>query len=284
MSWLDKQIDLIFSGVLGLGGMFKNVLPEYWRRRARERLNDINPYSFIAGNEDLLRAARLAWIKAALEVLDTAKKNAQSSGRAFDQKNVILNYEAYAREKLYEIRSAALDRRTHPGVTPIDAHLKTIIEGTSEFIAPDENPAQNQSPTLDFDNTLAAITARPTNEIPAMIRQIARYGLPTVDQGAKRPFGELVFAAFAEILKSPDQYPEAGAAFTIAQQKFIIDMQKAARKLSEKILEKTKGIDEKADQLIVQTDALAVFQTGETYLKLLPRLLEGQERLEALAL
>ncbi|MDR4513123.1 hypothetical protein [Nitrosomonas sp.] len=111
-----------------------------------------------------------------------------------------------------------------------------------------------------------------------MFKQIARDGLPTVDQGAKRPFGELVFAAFAEILKSPDQYPEAYPAFTIA----TLD---AARKLSEELLTTARGIDEKVDQLIVQTDALAVFQTGaRTYLELLPRLLEGQERLEALAL
>ncbi|MCP5241815.1 MAG: NACHT domain-containing protein [Burkholderiales bacterium] len=265
--------------------MLAKALPEHWQRRTNERLGDFNPYNAIAGNHDLMRAARLAWIKAALEVLNTAKECAQSSGREFGQKNEILRFESVARQSLIKIRSDALDRRAHPGATPIDTHLKTIIEGTSEFTAPDENPAPNQSPALDFDKTLAAITGWPVHELPAMFKQIARDGLPTVDQGAKRPFGELVFAAFAEILKSPDQYPEAGAAFTIAQQKFVIDMQKAARKLSEEILEYTKGIDDKVDQLIALTDALAVFQTGaRTYLELLPRLLEGQARLEALAL
>ena len=116
MSWKQQLIDVVFYS--GLGTVLAKALPQHWQRRANERLGDFNPYSVIAGNHDLMRAARLAWIKAALEVLDTAKESAQSSGRVFAQKNVILDYEAYARDKLYEIRSAALDRRTHPGVTP----------------------------------------------------------------------------------------------------------------------------------------------------------------------
>ncbi|MCB1948876.1 hypothetical protein, partial [Nitrosomonas sp.] len=209
MSWKQQLVEVVFFN--SLGTVLAKALPQHWQRRVNERLSDFNPYSVIAGNYDLLRAARLAWIKAALEVLNTVKECAQCSGREFGQKNEILRLESVARQSLIKIRSDALDRRTHPGVTPIDTHLKTIIEGTSEFTAPDENPAPNQSPILDFDNTLAAITGWPVYEIPAMFKQIARDGLPTVDQGAKRPFGELVFAAFAEILKSPDQYPEAGA-------------------------------------------------------------------------
>lgn len=276
MSWKQQLIDVVFFS--GLGTVLAKALPQHWQRRANERLADFNPYSVITGNHDLLRAARLAWVMAALEMLDTAKDNAQSSGREFDQKNVILRFESVARQSLIKIRSDALDRRTHPGDSPIDHHLETTINGTSEFISPGESRSLVQPLTLGFDQTIAAITGWPVNEIPVMFRQIARDGLPTVDQGAKRPFGELVFAAFAEILKSPDQYPEAYPAFTIA----TLD---ATRKLSEEILIATRGIDEKVDQLIVQTDALTVFQTGaQTYLEVLPRLLTGQDRLEALAL
>ena len=272
MSWKQQLIDVVYFS--GLGTRLAKALPEHWQRRAKERLDDFNPFSVIAGNHDLARAARLAWVKAAIDVLDAAKASAQSGGREFVQKNEILRFEKLARQTLIKIRSDALDRRTHPGVTPIDAHLKTIIEGTSEFIAPGEERERDQPLTLDFGKTLAAITGWPVNEIPAMFRQISRDGLPTMDKGAKRPFSELVFAAFAEILKSPDQYPEAYPAFTIA----TLD---AARRLSEEILGYARGIDEKVDQLIVQTDALAVFQTGaQTYLELLPQLLEGQMRLE----
>lgn len=259
----------------GLGGVLAKTLPQHWQRRANERLSDFNPYSVISGNHDLIRAARLAWIKATLEVLDAAKKSTQSSGRAFDDKNAILNFEDHTRKKLLEIRSAALDRRTDPGYSPIDSHLKTIIEETSEFIAPGEDLELDQSLTQDFGKTLGVITGWGINEIPSMFIQIARNGLPTVDKKATRTFGELVFAAFAEILKSPDQYPEAGAAFTIA-------MQNAARKLSEEILAYTRGIDEKVDKLITQAEALTIFQTGaQAYLEMLPQLREGQARIEA---
>jgi len=276
MSWKQQLVDVVFFS--GLGNVLAKALPEHWQRRVNERLNDFNPYSVIADNHDLMRAARLAWIKAALEVLDAAKESAQSSGRAFNQKNDILRFEAHARKKLYEIRSAALYRRPDPGVTAIDRHLKLIMQGTSEFVAPDEKSTLDQPLTLDFGKILAGITDWPVNEIPSMFIQIARNGLPTVDQGAIRSFGELVFAAFAEILKNPDQYPEAGAAFTIA-------MQSAARKFSEEILAMSRGINGKVDQLIAQTDALTVFQTGaQVYLKLLPQLMEGQARLKALTL
>ncbi|GJL75726.1 SUMF1/EgtB/PvdO family nonheme iron enzyme [Nitrosomonas sp.] len=276
MSWKKQLVDVVFFS--GLGNVLAKVLPEHWQRRVNERLNDFNPYSVIADNHDLMRAARLAWIKAALEVLDAAKESAQSSGRAFNQKNDILRFEAHARKKLYEIRSAALDRRPDPGVTAIDRHLKLIMQGTSEFVAPDEKSTLDQPLTLDFGKILAGITDWPVNEIPAMFIQIARDGLPTVDQGATRTFGELVFAAFAEILKSPDQYRQAFPEFVIATQN-------AAQKLTEEILTTTRGIDEKVDALIVQADALTIFQKGaQAYLDMLPRLLEGQAQLEALAL
>ncbi|MCP5245766.1 MAG: SUMF1/EgtB/PvdO family nonheme iron enzyme [Burkholderiales bacterium] len=240
MSWKQSLVDLMLSS----GSV---ILPEDWKRKAITRLQDFNPYCVIATNQDLLRAARLAWVKAALEMLDTVKESAQSSGMAFDQKNGILRFEAIARQSLIKIRSDALDRCTHPGDSPIDHHLETTINGASEFISPGENRSLVQPLTLGFDQTIAAITGWPVHEIPAMFKQIARDGLPTVDQGEqRRPFGELVFAAFAEILKNPDQYPEAGAAFTIA-------MQNAARKLSDEILAIVRGIDEKVDALIEQT-------------------------------
>ncbi|MCB1977743.1 MAG: hypothetical protein KDE66_12165, partial [Nitrosomonas sp.] len=74
----------------------------------------------------------------------------------------------------------------------------------------------SQSFTLGFDQTLAAVTGWPVHELPPMVKQMARDGLPMMNNGPNRSFGELVFAAFAEILKNPDQYPEAYPAFTIA--------------------------------------------------------------------
>jgi len=95
--------------------------------------------------------------------------------------------------------------------------------------APGENSPLDQSLNNDFDRTLAALTGWPVRKLPPIFAQIAHAGLPTIDKSTNRKFSELVFAAFAELLKSPDQYPEAMPAFTIATVN-------AARELSLEIL------------------------------------------------
>ncbi|MDC8444940.1 MAG: hypothetical protein LV471_03320 [Nitrosomonas sp.] len=234
MSWKQQLIEEVFFS--GLRSVLAKALPDYWQRRASERFNDFNPFSVISGNHDLLRAARLAWVQAALEMLDVVRKTSQSGGQAFDDKNTVIRFGALARNAILKIRTDTLDRCTNPGNSPIDHHLQTIIEGTTEFIAPGKSKTQSQSLTLGFDQTLAAITGWPAHELPPMVKQIARDGLSMMNNGSNRSFGELVFAAFAEILKNPDQYPEAYPVFTIA----TLD---ATRKLSEEILVCTCGIE-----------------------------------------
>ncbi len=64
---------------------------------------------------------------------------------------------------------------------------------------------------------------------------------------------------------------------------FTIAMDNAALKLSQEILECAKGLDEKFDDVVAKNDALQIFKTGaEAYLGMLPQLLEGQVRIEAL--
>lgn len=75
MDWQEKLGDLVLGRLAGtLGG----ALPEHWRRRVRERLGDFNPYNVIAGNHDLMRAVRLAWVHAAFDVLEAGKKSAEA--------------------------------------------------------------------------------------------------------------------------------------------------------------------------------------------------------------
>lgn len=265
MSWSDPLLNLV---VKGLGGVSNLMFPSHWKRQARERIKDFNPFRVVADNSDLLRAARLAWIEAAREVLNVAKSSVQPGGPAFDRQAEILNFIARAEKVMRKIRQTTLDRRTHPGDNPIDRHLQTIIQGTSEVISPGDTTAQSQTLTQDFTQTLAAICGWPQQEVPPMFTQIARNGIPMPNGGPNRSFGELVFAAFAEILKNLDRYPEASTAFAIA-------MQDAARKLTEALLACTRGIDEKTDRLIADMDALRVFQQGaQTYLALLPQLAE----------
>ncbi len=277
MDWQDKLGDLVLGGLAGTLG---SALPEleHWRRRVRERLGDFNPYNVIAGNHDLMRAVRLAWVRAAFDVLEAGKKSAEALPAAahgeFNQ-SAIVRFEALARKNLEKIRFDALDRRTDPGNSPIDRHLQRIMQGASEYVAPGEHHTLDQTLTQEFNATLAALTEWPVHEIPAIFGRIARDGLPTLDGGAKRNFGELVFAAFAELLKNPKIYPEAAAAFNIA-------MQDAARKLSQAILEQIKGIDGTLDNLVDKADALQVFLSGvDAYLKqTLSELLQGQKRIE----
>jgi formylglycine-generating enzyme required for sulfatase activity len=234
MSWSDPLLNLV---VKGLGGVPNLMLPSDWKRQARERLNDFNPFRVIADNSDLLRAARLAWVEAARDVLNVAKSSVQSGGPAFDRQAEIVNFIVLAEKIMREIRQAALDRRTHPGINPIDRHLQIIIQGTSEFISPGDNTTHSQTLTQDFAQTLAAVCGRSARELPPMFTQIARNGIPMLNGGPNRSFGELVFAAFAEILKNPDRYPEASEAF-------IFDMQVATRKLTEELLIYTRDIVE----------------------------------------
>lgn len=272
MDWSGKLGDLVLGGI---GGVLSVAIPEHWRRRARERINDFNPWDVINGNHDLLRAARLAWVKAALDVLDAAKESADSASREFDSAK-ILPFEKLARETLLQIRHDALDLRTSPDASPIDRHIQVIMQGTSEFVAPGDDGGTDAELTQEFENTLAALTRYDVREIPGIFAQIARAGLPTIDGKVRRNFGDLVFAAFAELLKSRDKYPEALPAFNIA-------MDDAALKLTQAVLEKTKGLEDKLDQLLASADALKVFQTGaQEYLDALPKLLEGQARIEAL--
>ena len=70
MSWSDPLLNMV---VKGLGGVPNLILPSQWKRQAKERINDFNPFKVIANHHDLLRAARLAWIEAAREVLNVAK-------------------------------------------------------------------------------------------------------------------------------------------------------------------------------------------------------------------
>lgn len=272
MSWQDKLGDLVLGGLAdALGG----ALPEHIRRRARERLGDFNPYNVIAGNHDLMRAVRLAWVRAALDVLEAGRESVEGMPAAarneHDSLKNLLCFEARARKKLKKIRFDALDRRTDPGNSPIDRHVELIMQGTSEYVAPGEHHTLDQTLTGEFNATLAALTDWPANEIPAIFGRIASDGLPVIGGGATRNFGELVFAAFAELLKNTKIYPEAAAAFNIA-------MHDAARKLSETILEKIKVGDAKLDALIARADAWQVFQSGvEAYFS---QLLAGQKRIE----
>ena len=76
---------------------------------------------------------------------------------------------------------------------------------------------------------------------------MAAQGLPLPGSIVRRSFGDLVYASFAETIKSPDRYPEARQAFVIALSGIGID-------LAQQTLEVLRGQDDKLDRLL---DAMA---------------------------
>ena len=265
MDWNEKLLDLMVGAAVGAQGALGI---EHWKKRALARLSDHNPFRSISANHDLTRAVRIAWVEAALEILGAAK--AQSESREWARESTeIGDFESLARTELVAVRSAAFDRRTHPGKSPIDLAVKSVIDGVPEYIGQSADTGSEADVTGNFSATLAELTKWPKEEVPAIFAQIAAQGLAITGGGPARSFGELVFAAFAELIKNPDKYPEAREAFHIA----MADM---ARRLSQSILAAVQGLDGKFDALTSGLDALAAIQKGAAnYLETLNRISAG---------
>jgi hypothetical protein len=261
-------LSTIFKTTLGaLPTAAKTLVPQHIQRRAAARLSDLNPFRTISANHDLVRALRIAWVEAASEILDAAKHGASES-------EDIARFEAVARHELVALRDAAFDRRAHPGETAIDAHLHTVLQGVPEFVIA-EPAGLDHAITKSFTQTLAAVTRWDAREVPAIFGQIAEAGLPIQGGGPPRSFGDLVFAAFAELIKDPYKYPQAREAFHIA-------MDKLARDLAEATLGAVRGLDTKVDDAIGRIDALTVLRDGITrYLEALPEIVTGVAGIDA---
>jgi len=262
--WSGKLFDLVLHGLASAAG---TMGVELEKKRLLARISDFNPYHFISTNHDLTRAVRLAWVEAALEILKSDEESVETWDR-LDQRNEVLRFNELALKQLKAVRSHAFDKRLHPGDSPIDSAVRYVVEGAPEFNGFARDSSGEQQVTGHFVETLAALTGWPSHEVPPILGQIATQGLPTYGGGPRRSFGELVFAAFAELIKSPDKYPEAQAAFHI-------EMEAAAKKLSTAILASVHGIDKKLDDLIARIDPLVAIQSGAAgYLKLLPKIAE----------
>jgi tetratricopeptide (TPR) repeat protein len=264
MDWLGKLLDTV------LGGMPTAAValcPDHLKKKWLERLADHNPFKTISANHDLVRATRLAWIEVAQEVLKEARACSTGDewrGSAAD----ISAFDASIDDILLDARDHALDRRRNPGFSPIDAHVQSVIAGVPELVSPGEHVGIGGRVTAAFTSTLGGLSGWDAGEVPAIYQQIADTGLPTHGGGPPRRFGELVFAAFAEIIKDPQKYPQAREAFHIA-------MDKLGRDIGQSTLDTVKGFDGKLDVLVEGLDALKVLRKGAIrYLELLPQIRE----------
>jgi tetratricopeptide (TPR) repeat protein len=248
---------------VGLPGAAVNMVPDHLKNQWLERLGDHNPFKTISANHDLVRATRLAWVEAAQDILKAARVYS-TAGEWQKQAATIRTFDEIISDILLEARDHALDRRTDPGHSPIDAHLQTVINGVPEMISPGEHAGTGASVTSGFSGVLAGLSGWDIQEVPAIYDQFARNGLATHGGGRSRPFGELVFAAFAEIIKDPRKYPQAREAFYIA-------MDKLGRDIGKVTLAALQGQDAKLDTVIADLDGLQVLRNGAIrYLELLP--------------
>ncbi|MFP3480310.1 hypothetical protein SB780_36270, partial [Burkholderia sp. SIMBA_057] len=87
------------------------LIPEHRKKQALERLQDLNPFAVIADNQDLVRVLRIAWIEAAVNVLDAGQKAARSPEWTDIQRADINRFHKLAIAQLRAIRDATFDRR-----------------------------------------------------------------------------------------------------------------------------------------------------------------------------
>jgi len=268
MDWVQKLLD---TALQGMPSAVIALIPEHLRKQWQERLGDYLPFKDISANHDLVRATRLAWIDAAQMILREAQT--ATSAVLERQDAAVRDFHPIVLEALLDARDVALDRRNHPGQSPIDDDVAAIVAGVPELIAPGEHAGIGQSVTSRFVVALSGLSGWPVAEIPPIYARIAAEGLVTGDSGPRRPFGELVFAAFAEIIKNPARYPQAREAF-------LISMDKLGRELSQATLAAVEGMSERLDAALATIDTANLLR-GAAELRLLPGIAESVERTRA---
>jgi hypothetical protein len=285
---MDFWIKLAEMALSAAPAAAKALTPTALKARLGDKLRRANPFHEIATNQDLLRAARLAWIEAAEKILIHAKSQADRQEYR-EQRQEILRFDGVIHPILDDIRHDAFNRDVMPAPTAIDAILPTLIERAPESITPKAQQGLGRDVAQAFAGTLADLSGWPAREVPGLYQQLAQQGLP-VQGGAPRDFGELLFAAFAELLKSRDRYPEAREAFHLA-------IARMTQELGQATLAAIQGLDEKLDAALAGADGGAVLREGASrYLALLPKIADevsatlantealkaGQDRMEAM--
>ncbi|CAO3456446.1 hypothetical protein [Azospirillum argentinense] len=129
MSFTEKLVDAVL-GTLPKAALA--LIPEHWKKRALERLQDLDPFAVIADNHYLVRVLRVAWIDAAEHVLDAGRQAARSPEWSDHQRADIDRFHGLAIMQLRAIRDATFDRRTAPGTSAIDGHLPLVVRGAAE--------------------------------------------------------------------------------------------------------------------------------------------------------
>jgi tetratricopeptide (TPR) repeat protein len=281
-----------------LGTAAVKALPLAWthapvdaKRQILARVRDINPFASLPNNDNLRRAARLAWIAAALEIVKAAQDADQNPDWTPADHDEHQRFGTVARAALIALRAKAYDRKTPLADSPIDAHVTSLTLGVAEPIdsrATEQAAHAHHSLTAAFRDTLRAVTGE--DAVPDPVARVAVDGIPVAGDGdatVSRGFGELVFNEFARLLCDPAAFPEGREALrtltgqwslSVAQQTLALMEAHGARlgmaldDLSARVQEEldgSLGLLARIDQGVEQLKA-----TGEVHTALLLEQLE----------
>lgn len=223
------------------------LVPEEARKSAIARLQDYNPFHKVEPNHDLVRALRWAWVEAAIEV-DKAVRAAVQHAEWRDQGNGVSQFsKGVLQPVLNQIRDRAFARDADQGFQPMDEHLEAVLQSLPDHLRGLNASAAKDHLTQTFLPMLCKLTGWDATEIPNLYRRFATEGLPLLGPETLRlrPFGDLVFDAFGGLLKDPDKYPQARAAFAVA-------MESISQGLIRECLAQLEGVDVKLDDVIAQ--------------------------------
>ncbi|MBN3045386.1 tetratricopeptide repeat protein [Pectobacterium brasiliense] len=234
-NWGEKLFDLVLGN---LPAVIKCV-PLNIQRRARARVNDINPFASIGTNKDLLLALRLAWVEAALEI-DKAVRSTAKKHEFSRQAKDIQAFSPVLCRRLFELRNDAFNRDAHLPHTPMDLHLQEIVVNVPTKLMGNGQDTGEEIAQA-FRCIAATIAEWPEHEVPDLYGQIALQGL--FINGTQRNFGDLVYLSFIEMIQNPKFYPEASQAFVVALGGIGVELGRQCLKLLE-------GQEEQLDRLL----------------------------------
>lgn len=186
------------------------LIPPHIRNQARAKLGDILPLSVIPTNHDLQRAVRIAWVNAAVRIIDAAMKEAGKAPRSDAEAGQILIFGPHLRKEARKLEHAELNRNEPVRQSPIDGHIELVLDFATKWIGGIAKPESAAPITASFAMTAAALTGVDVERVPTGLVALAEDGI-----GAPpRSFGTLLFDELAELIKS-ERYPEVKEAFRI---------------------------------------------------------------------
>ncbi|UUO04686.1 hypothetical protein M4951_14950 [Blastopirellula sp. J2-11] len=189
-----------------VGSMAPQLLQtEFWRKNRASIFNH-SILRNISHNHHLSRGVVWAWCVATQEVLDQAKSNAKEGepNPYFDAFASLLS------KQLDGLLRNAHSYQENVIDSAVIQRAKLVIDGVGVYSAPNKPDAEINHQTVitaineQFPVVISELTGWEQSKIPQAFFDAARLNSPISDQN--RSFGELVLAAYADILKNASNF------------------------------------------------------------------------------